>query len=485
MSTPNAGIESASAVALVGNNVAVMVAALDLAMRDVPVVLLNPAPGWGGHFAGIELNGWHFDPGMVLYEFDAFNLESDPALASYDPERRNDCGRFFGVVREYIERRIGMARTLPPMMFFRGGMHPDLIIGNQMDVLAHLEDDERNRVRAQLEAICARRDPHMHASQKVRDTRFSRFDYAAVSVANHGETLHEIFFEPLCRKILGVASREILGIYHRVPWLPLYYPETLLSQFGPESQRLPATPFYYPSAGSAGALSVQLATEILAHPRIRVVREAVTALEWPDASPAVLRCSDGTLITAEKMIWGLDADALIAAADPAAQSGPFARGSIGLCFLAVPAATVKRGFGTLLVPEPEHAIYRVTNQDACAGSDAMTHRLVVEFSPQALAQRGILESAAQGDAIVRELAGMGLIESPGAVAYCSVKLMKNALTIPNMENRDLFNRQQAWIRERFPEVRLAGPAAGFLVASLNDQIVQGLKTGDELGGSKN
>ena len=467
------------AVVIAGNNLAAMVAAQSIAASGREVTLVNPAPFWGGHFAGLELESRRFDPGMVLYEFSAFNSEEAPDVRSYDPERRNDCGRFTRVVRDYVERRVPTVAAPDPSMLIGGRLLPDLVIGNHIESLAMLAGDTRDRVRAELEEICASGTGPLHASHKARDKRFASTDFATVSLANHGRTLHETVFEPVCRKILGVSCRDILALYHRVAWLPLYYPETLLSQFGATPQHLPATQFHCPAEGSAGALVRALAQEVETHPGIRILRTAIRMIRT--GTPAILELADGGTVTTADFVWALDPGALMASADVQAPHAEHARASIGLCFIALAAEQLKFPLSSSFVIDAERAIYRVTDQDACAGTGAPEHRLVAEFSPSSLASRGITDAAGQQQALLLELAELGLIGAPQSVAYCSVKTLKNALMIPNSVNRDLFRRQQDWLHRHFPAIHLAGPSAGFAAAAMNDQIVQGLKLGAQLG----
>lgn len=466
-------------VVIAGNNLAALVAAQSIAASGREVLLINSAPAWGGHFSGVELASRRFDPGMILYEFDASNRESSPNVRSYDPTRRNDCGRFTGMVRDYVERRVSTVIAPDPTVLIDSRALPDMIIANHAASVTSFDRETRDRIRQELKAICAAGPHPLHASRKAVDPAFASVDFASVSIANHGRTLHEALFEPLCRKILGVPCSEILATYHRAAWLPLYYPETLLSQFGVAPQRLPETRFHYPAEGSAGALVRALAHEIEAHPKIHIVRSAIAKISR--SAPTMLEMVDGNTVSANEFIWTLDPGALLAIAGPALPGAEFARSSIGLCFVALGQDHIGPGLGTLFVPDPKRASYRVTDQEGCARLRADEHRLVAEFSPAILASRGHNNREEQEQALLHELAEVGLIDTPRSVAYCAVKILNNALMIPNNANRSAFLQQQDWLRRHLPAIRLAGPSAGFHAGAMNDQIVQGLKLAVELG----
>ena len=82
--------------AICGNNTGALVAAIELGKKH-KVVIVNPAPNWGAHFAGFPVNGENFDIGMNFFEFTTFHKPSTD-LMSYNPAVRNDSARFFKLV---------------------------------------------------------------------------------------------------------------------------------------------------------------------------------------------------------------------------------------------------------------------------------------------------------------------------------------------------------------------------------------------------
>jgi hypothetical protein len=85
---------------LVGNSLAVQVAATERATRGESTLVINTGGPLGGYFSGINLDGSLWDVGMVTFEFTSFRTPDVPAsLATYDPMRRNDIGRFTQVVQ--------------------------------------------------------------------------------------------------------------------------------------------------------------------------------------------------------------------------------------------------------------------------------------------------------------------------------------------------------------------------------------------------
>ncbi len=157
-----------------------------------------------------------------------------------------------------------------------------------------------------------------------KSTYSNEIDYEIASILNNGTAMHE-FVAGFCRKVCGLPTKKILAKYHRALWLPLYWPETLGTIW--------ETPFFYPRAGYAGKLA-----EIIGTSRAG----GNSGVRPSDIRPVEIR-------------------------------------------LAYCLATVSRPFSVLFVPElrrtdrSQSPIYRITDQDVCAGTGSEVHRLVVEY----------------------------------------------------------------------------------------------------------
>lgn len=455
-------------VALIaGNSLAAMVAALELANAGQPVRLLNADSGWGGHLGGVRLDGRQFDGGMVLLEFGAFNTEDAPDLQGYDPGRRNDCGRFAARVGRYIEALLPCHEIPVPQILHEGRLHDDPVIANRLAILRNLDPALANRIRAELQTICSGPRSRLHAASKNGNPQFLGADLESASIANHGPTLHGMLFEPICRKIAGCPARDVVALYHRVPWLPLFHPETLLSQFGPSPAELQPTRFHYPRAGASGALIDTLAGRITDHPNIEIIK-APPQLVHQNGDRIEVRLADGRSISTGRFAWSLDPGLLLGLVRPAQAIAPLPRAPIGLCFLTVPQKRLRRRFSTAFVPLPSTPIYRLTDQEVCAGSDSPEHRIVVEFRPEP----GVAYSPTT---ILAELADLGFLDTQEPVTSAAVKVLGQALMKPDWHNMRTVLGQIAWVRELVPAARLMGASAGFFASSLNDQVVQGLQ----------
>lgn len=242
----------------------------------------------------VEHFGRKFDRGMVLFEFDALR----------EPEKTR-----FPQIGAWLRERVPMVEAPTPSMLWRKRICPDLYIANQLEALRDTDCGTQGHLQG----------TGCHLTIEGGDVSFE-----FVSRFQHGDSFHETFIEPMCRKITGRPSREIAAKYHRAIWLPLYWPQTLRAR---ASIR---TPFYYPTAGYAGN---------------------------------ALACLSGTPEYSGKSATWHNNDS---------QTDSI---SISLAFVV---AAPRRTFSVLFVVD-DSPIYRITDMDACAGIDAPEHRLIVEY----------------------------------------------------------------------------------------------------------
>ena len=238
------------------------------------------------HFSPILKGGLKFDAGMILMEFDALR----------EPERTR-----FPDIGEYLRGLFEFNEVLPKMLW-KGEIHPDLYIANQLDAVAGMDFPAVDFIPNEI-------------ADKWKQNGPDDYNLNQASRIRHGDQFHDTFIEPMCAKILGIPTSEVVARYHRCAWLPLYWPQTLRNR-----ESLP-TRFWYPRKGYAGILAEHFGTG-----------------EAKNHQPVVSRVE------------------------------------IKLTFVV---AKPTREFQTLFVVDPS-PIYRITNQDACAGLNPKYQRFVIE-----------------------------------------------------------------------------------------------------------
>ena len=468
-------------IVLVGNALSLMVAATKLAKTGADVAIVNSGKNWGGHFTTVTCKGVSFDAGMVLHEFTSYNAQSgaeDPR--TYDAAVRNDAGRFCETVRDYIAGYQATHDIMAPSMYVDNGVRDDILIANALSSLRGLTFADR--VEADLASLVALPAAALHASRKHRSEAFKTSDYRSASLANHGSTFHGSLIEPFCRKLLNAPTSDVVALYHRAAWLPLFYPETLLSYLRGAPQALPPTIFSYPVGECVGDLANKLRIEIENNERITIIAARPTGMNVHDDGRVDLHFATQDAIASERTAWANTSGDLLRVLGLEQHVANYQKCSIALAFMRIPTTTLKLDFTVLSVVDPEIVTYRVTNQSRCAGIESDFANVVVEFNPDYAAVA--TANAAQVEANVRiaaDLVALGLVSDTTDIEWLDVKQLNNALMLPSGPNRSAFEQELNAVLAAAPAISRLGPASGFFSSSLNDQIVQGLKLAAQWG----
>lgn len=462
-------------VVLAGNYLTNLVAAVELAERGRSVALLNPIPSWGGHFARIQVGDQVFDPGAVSHEFTVFADRTVADPLGFDPRRRNDVARFNALIEDYTRSVIDLHRMEAPQTVYRGRMYPDIVMTNRFEILQ--DPQLRGRVRAEQELVAANPCPELHPRDKKDKPQYLTRSYHEASIANHGATLHAAVFEPQFYKMSGLSSTRLIALYHRIAWLPVYYPETLRTQFTATPQVLPETYFCYPKAGFIGHLGEQLVRRFEAAGGT-VVRDPIARLEGRGERAVTLK--DGRRISARHLYWSLAHDMPYTQAT-GKQANVFERWSATLIFANVSRRELKQSFSVLYCPDDDALFYRACNQTDSAGLAEDSVRIVVEVNPEYAAERGFMDEPSIVARVREDLCRLGVLGDPAHLRVAGAKTLRNVLLLPSRENWKLLEVERDALLESYPDVTFTRNVEAFFTDTLNDQIVKGLRIAAQLG----
>jgi len=463
-------------VVLVGNTLAQMIAALEIAKKGENIAIVNNSKNWGGHFSPIVLNGDPFDAGMILFEYTAFNFDSKTkSLLSYNPEIRNDTGRFCSLIEQYISQYIDAHEIEAPKMYLAGAIYDDILIANKLDSMQLLPN--LKEIRNELRVISQTEvKQELHASNKIHSDLFLSSSYETVSKYNHGDTFHNTIIEPYSKKLINLSTKYVIALYHRVPWLPLFYPETLLSYIEGKPQKLPDTVFSYPTNTCSSMLGKIIFDKIHSHKNITIINEKIKSVKVDPENNVVLYFENGFSVSTPKLGWGLPNSGLLQALGLEEHVKQYDKCSIALLFVKVPSAHVKTNFSVLNIIDENILTYRITNQTNCTGQTAEITKLVLEINPDYVTSiHKELNQDELTNLMLHELVKMKIITSVESVCYKKIVQLKNALMLPTQNNRESYIEETRLVKKQLPFIDLFGPASGFFSSSLNDQVVQGLK----------
>ncbi|MBE8967715.1 hypothetical protein IQ277_16080, partial [Nostocales cyanobacterium LEGE 12452] len=318
----------------------------------------------------------------------------------------------------------------------------------------------------------------LHAKNKLKSNLFFTNNFNAISLANHGTTFHNLFIESFCKKIIYKSTTDFLGIYHRGVWLPLYYPETILSQFKIEPQILKYTEFYYPYQGYAGTFVNALLMKAQNNRRINIENTTITSLIFNGCYQ--LQLANDHFVETNNLVWGLDLFPLIKLIQENQQPLNYDKASISICFIGILSNMINREFSTLLILDKEFLSYRVTNQNICSRSSSSITKIVVEFNTDFATSIGVIDEAQIKIRIESELIKLHIIESNTDIQYFYCKHWKHSLMIPSQNSYECFNAEKSIVLRKFPDIKLIGNGSAFMSSSLNDQIIQGLQVAKQM-----
>ncbi|MDO5056414.1 MAG: hypothetical protein Q4E06_03670 [Lautropia sp.] len=488
---------SDAAMVVVGSSLAVLVAATERARRGLQTVIIRSGGALGGYFSGVHVMGRRRDAGMVLYEFSSFReTDAMPSLSSYDPMRRNDVGRFCGLVRRYVGQQQKTRVIDTPQMWTDGQWLPDMMLGNGIRAVTRLSCVAE--ARRQLLDISSRVRPDSslcHPAnkgtwpangkppadwEKLAGRSGLGFDCDSVSRIVHGDVLHEALFLPFARQVMNRDASHLSALYHRLPWLPLYWPESLLAELDGSGASIPPTLLSAADGESVAEFCQRLVANVRENPLITLVDDHLLAMSrTPDSFELVL-AAKGRLST-DRLVWALTPEQGVALAGMAASPANDARLPLVLGFLAFREQDLLRNHSFVHAVSANIGLYRVTNSTACSNrnDEGLVH-LVVEANPNRLMSvHGALSDDQEVvQAMTADMVRMELLREGALPSASELRRFDGALPLPTHEAVERFLHDQERLRAHMPGIELVGASAAPFAMGLSDQIVQGLQVAD-------
>jgi predicted NAD/FAD-dependent oxidoreductase len=453
---------------LVGNGFSVLAGAVELAGQGQQVTLFTDGKPLGGHFAGIHLEGFDFDIGMVLVE-ELPATEPGADLRGYDPAVRNDWTRFGDHASAWIRGKVELIKAQTPECLVEGRRVADYLLSNRLDGLKD----------APCPPHLSQSDPR-HATHKCKSGVFDNLTYAEAATWNHGQVWHQRFIEPFVNKVFSVESSDFLARFHRAAWVPLYYPETLRMAASGQPTGLDEYPFWTTPNGFVGQLVKNLRDLLTLLPNVTVISQPLISIsrryeQWTVAT------ADGQAHRSNHLVVGLTPDRACALLG-APVAAPLPAAAVSLLFATVKAEHIRAKHGCTMIVDKAYSAYRLTDHDAVAGKDPSWHRIVLEASPQGIARLhpGKTLEAALLDELA-DLLGINVNDEhdKNAIRILRCFTVQNCLPIPTPDHVVQASQTAALLAEAAPGAALCGSLLGYGVASLNDQVIQALKFSEE------
>lgn len=248
-----------------GTNLAALVCSHQLLLAGHEVTMEIPTGAkLGGYFAGIKIENQIIDLGMVLLE-PRFTVEPKP-IESYNYESGQAGNAYNNAVFSWLDSLDVALEEVPVFSQYNGEIFVDFLIADSLEILSKLDAKKRDEFSQVLEQIEER--PEMSPRNKT-DSSFFELPISKVFPALYGQLLSKFLLD-VGEKVAGPYSERLTAKYHRMLWLPLYYPETLADQFREQCSALEELKFYSPSQGGVSGLCHQLLERLEATARFKV-----------------------------------------------------------------------------------------------------------------------------------------------------------------------------------------------------------------------
>jgi len=455
-----------------GNSLSALVLAERLGSIGYKIDLLNPSKNWGGIFSGIHFNKTIFDSGMTNFEFDLFG-EKFFDIENYNPDNHRDINKYVHSVKNYISNFIKLRTIETPQIYFEQKKYPDLLITNKFDVLQSLPPhiklsiiNELNKILLNVNNLHAKfkNDPNSHISNAT---------FEEVSIANHGLTFHKLFIEPFFRKVLAISTSQIPGPFHRSGWAPLFYPETLFSQFSSNPQILKPTLFHYPEKENFGVFIKKILHQIKKYKSINLHYDVKDIIICKNSNTISSNLGNFSF---EKLAWGGEIEKIIFKNVKLNKKlNVYDKASLDLFFIEVDASDIKNHFSVIMDLNLTSLFYRATNQTVCSGSASKVNKIIFESNTINSNNKEITENINFNSSII----SYGI--NPMAIKNLYHRTFHRALKIPTKNELLEFNALRDEIRFTMPSLELIGPSSGYISTTLNDQVIQSLKIAKKEG----
>lgn len=248
---------------VVGTNLAALICATEISGAGHHVAF-SAEKGFAGHFRGIDFGNNREDLGMILLE--PPRTESKAPIDEYAGESRAEAAKYADHFIDWLANRNIQFTDVEVLTLFRGELIEDYFIRDSLKVLDYLNASERDQIRTEIRQNQANnQSDDFHPSNKNTSPEFKNHNFRTAVANTAGETFFNVLFAPWLEKAYGDSSHELVAAEHRIAWMPLYYPETVVQAL--EGNRsLKEHVFLYPANSSFAQLISELEEQLRSSP---------------------------------------------------------------------------------------------------------------------------------------------------------------------------------------------------------------------------
>lgn len=238
------------------------------------VVVYGDESKFGGHFLGKRHCFDYLDSGMVLLEKEDRGVNQKP-MSEYKGEYAQSSRPFLVAVFNYLQN---LYKDLVIHEVYveksNGRLVPDYFISDNIDSLwtifsESLRSSEQESLRSHLESLPNSLNPR----NKATESFFRTTPLVEGLKLIYTNRFFEELFGTYLRKFSETLDLSISTIDHRRLWIPLYYPDTILSLGSTNKSHLEPIQFFRPKTSSIASAIAHLKSSLQRNRNFRIVPE--------------------------------------------------------------------------------------------------------------------------------------------------------------------------------------------------------------------
>jgi hypothetical protein len=436
---------------IVGNSLSCLI--LASLIKEKNVTLITNFNFLGGIFNGFKYNDVNFDFGMNYFEI--FKNRNEPII-NYDPSLRNDFLNYTKIINDFIDSKIQIKKVKKGKIFINGTIHNDYLIFNDLSFFNNLNDKEQLNI---LEDMPALSESRSHPKYKYESSLFYSKSYEQVCLELYGSHFYINYLEPFLLKVFNISGESIPAIFHRLAWLPLFFPESIKSSIN-SSPFIGENNFYYPKLESFSDFINSLKQEVLNNKRVEIIEGSISSLTKNNLEVK------GNKFEFDKLFWGQKIYSLEELTS--SKKVIISKTSLVMCFLNFKSKNLKNVFSVLNILDKSTPIYRITNQSANLKSSD-TVKLSIEIN------KGFLNDNFPNSNVFQIIDDFlfknNIISNRLNETEAKILNLDNAIDLPTFDNFRVFES----LKLKYSHFNFLSPAESFYSNSINDQIVESHK----------
>jgi len=222
----------------------------------------------GGHFSGVNIEGAVFDNGMTYFEFPK---TSSANRSPYNPDARYGWTSVVDEIESYIKSFTDVYPACDMLSFIDNKLRSDYFLSDNLDLIRNMK-----LTLPELVDSCSDR----HPSNKLKSNYWDDISYLSASKACHGHDFNNSFIQPFLDKLVDKdIQQSILARYHRLLWLPLFYPETIC-HFCNDNNNVELKKYsFYTAKNGIGSFVRGLIDKISNNVNLKIINEKITNVE--------------------------------------------------------------------------------------------------------------------------------------------------------------------------------------------------------------